>query len=245
MRRRPRRSAMTLLEVVLAVSLALTVMLGVMQFHDQIVAIREGVIREAELIGAERRIMDRVTDELRSAMVYPFLGIGMEGQAEQMQFVTACLPGPAAWAVRGVLDEPVPPEQDLQLVGYRLRIVEDEETGEWVVVGLERTCQKVISAPVVADDEQAEPEEFTTALLTPRIKFLYVRYWDGAGWQPSWGGGDLPTAVEITLGTEPLEEEMNPEDYPHPVFRRVVYVPGSTQALGGTIVRGLRGGPGP
>ena len=236
---------MTLLEVVLAVSLAIAVMFGVMQFHDQIVAIREGVIREAELVGAERRIMDHVTDELRSAMVYPFLGVGMEGQAEQMQFVTACLPGPSAWAVRNVLDEPVPPEQDLQLVGYRLRIIEDEVTGEWIVEGLERTCQKVLSAPVVADDEEAQAQQVTTVLLTPHIKFLYVRYWDGAGWQPSWGGGDLPAAVEITLGTEPLEEEMAPEDYPYPVFRRVVYVPGSTLAFSGPIVRGAgtRAGP--
>jgi hypothetical protein len=49
----------------------------------------------------------------------------------------------------------------------------------------------------------------------------------------------------VVLGIEPLPDGVDPVDYPYPVFRRVVYVPGGVKATGGTIVLGVgeEGGP--
>jgi hypothetical protein len=177
-----------------------------------------------------------MTRELQSAMVYPFLGTGLTGEAEKMEFITAGTPGPAAWYERRVTEDPIPPEQDLRMVGYRLLIVEDEETGDPIVLGLQRTEQKVM-APA---DAAEEGSHIHAAMVAPRIRFLRLSYFDGSAWTRSWDS-DLPLAVEIAVGAEPLPPETSPEEYPYELHRRTVYLPGGTQALSGTIIRG---GPG-
>lgn len=237
-RRRRGRRAMTLLEIMLALTIVVGLMGGLYSFYSHVLSTCRAVTDAAEQASAVRIVMDRMTAELRSAKVYPFVNFGLEGAPDNTQFVTTVLPGRAAWAVRSSTEEPVAPEHDLQLVGYRLRTSEafGQET---IVEGLERTCQKIIAAP---DAEEGEGIE--VAFLTSHVKFLSLRYWTGNGWQGAWSGPDLPGAVEIVLGVEPLEEGVSPDEYAHETFRRVVYVPGGVRSRGGTVVRGLGGGRG-
>ena len=231
------RPGFTLLEVILAISMAVGLIAAVFAFYDRAVRVRSTVLNQVQWASMERHLMDRMTDELRSAIVYPFLSIGLEGATDQMTLMCTVLPGPAAWAVRTSDEDPIPPEHDIQLVGYRLRIYEDED-GLWHNDGLERTCQRILAAQTSEDVQVV-----TADLIAPDVHFLRLRYFDGAGWVDGWGGGDLPLGVEITLGSEPKPDEMEVEDYLtlYPTWRRVVHVPASAVALGGTMVRDAGG----
>ena len=248
----PSCRAFTLVEVVVAISIALGLIGTVLAFYDYALSIRAEVTDEMELVNAERIIMERMTSELRGAIRYPFISMGMEGGTSSdptyrcwCNFITVTIPGPAAWAVRKSTDDPIPPEHDLELVGYRLRVVTYDD-GTTSVEGLERTSQKIL-AP---DGETQEGKQITVSFLTSHIKFLYLRYWDGANWLESWTGGDLPRAVEITMGPEPLEDNEPILDYlsTHTSFRRMVYLPGRPMmsASGGAQTRPSAGsGAGP
>jgi hypothetical protein len=233
------RRGLTLVEALLAITLAAGLMLAVLIFYDHVVGTRDeftGQMTQVAITAARRAAMARMTDELRAAITYPFLQVGLSGQVGQMEFITTGVPGKVAWAVESISREPVEPEQDLRLVGYRIRYVENED-GDLVAEGLERTVQKVIAVRVAE-----EGEEIIGAVIAPEFKFLALRYWDNeAGeWLESWEGGDLPMAVEIVLGIEPLPEDMEPADYPYETFRRVVHVPGGQRAFGGSVI--IRGG---
>ncbi|HDY65575.1 MAG TPA: hypothetical protein ENH84_05015 [Phycisphaerae bacterium] len=244
MTRRRNNMGFTLMEIILAVALTIALMGGIFAFYLQGLKIRDHVNEQMDILLSERLIMDRITSELRSAMQFRFLRMGMAGEEEKAQWISAQLPGPGAWAVRKTTDDPIPPETDIQIIGYRLRVGEDEE-GQPVVEGLERTSQKVL-APVVAEEgEPSEGKEIEVVLISPRIKYLRFRYWDGNGWINNWDGGDVPGAVEISMGIHPLPEGTSHEDYDEDVFRRVVYIPGGVHGQGGSTVRGLaRGGGG-
>ncbi len=235
MRRSDKKTAFTLTEVILAVALMLGLIGGVLGFYRHVSDVRGRLRTQTGALAAERLVMERITGDLRAAMGFP---VRLQGSVHSVSFLSASLPGAAAWAVRKSTEDPIPPEHDLQLVGYRLATEEDED-GYEVIVGLERTCQKIIAAPDVE-----EGEEISVALLTGRFKFLYLRYWEGSTWQETWTGRDLPQAIEITLGVEPLPEDTDPEEYEHEVFRRVVHVPAAKKAGGsGTrIIRGPGGG---
>jgi len=225
----------TLLEVVLALTLSLGLMLGILSLYSHATSLRAAVTKRTEMIVAERVTMDRITNELRGAMVYPFLNFGMEGTDRRLQFITAKLPGPAVWAVRKSTEDPIPPETDLEMVGYRLRGYRSE-SGKCEIHGLMRTSQKILAAPTAE-----EGKEIKTVLLTPHIKFLNYRYFDGEQWVTEWNEGGLPVAIEITMGSEQLPEDMEAEEYGDhfEAFRRVVYVPGGQNSQTGPILRGL------
>lgn len=238
------RKGMTLLEVTLAVALTIALMMGAISFYRHVLDVREqltGEFRQAQRTSVRRATMDRLTDELRSSMVFPFLQLGMSGQAMEVQFVTAGVPGAGAWAVTNITDQPIEKESDLRIVGYRLRIVEDPN-GQERIEGLERTEQKTLAAEVVQEGEQIQG-----TLIAPQFKFVAFRYWDSQSsqWVENWSGGDLPMAVEIVLGAEPLPEDLPPAEYPYATFRRIVYVPGGAQPLTGSVVNPGPGRSGP
>jgi len=224
------RGGFTLVEIMLAIGIILALVGAILAFYDYTVTMRRGISNEAEMLSAERTIMDRLTMEFRTAMIYPFLSRGMEGEPNKVSFPATVVPGPAAWAVRKTTEQWIPPESDLEIVGYQLRVVTYED-GSSEITGLERTCQKNMLPPPISDGN-----EITVSLLTPNIKFLNLRYWDGANWLDRWSGGDLPKAVEITMGSEPLPAEMAPDLYPYTKFRRVVYLPGRPLVSSGMLV---------
>jgi hypothetical protein len=198
---------------------------------------------QAELAAMHRQAMDLMTEDLRAALFYPFLQAGLEGGIDQMRLMTAALPAVTAWVAREGAQETAPPAHDIQWVGYRLRIIEDEN-GLPVNCGLERTCQTTLTAQTVE-----EGREILADLIAPRIQFVHFRYHRGGepaqpteaggeivesetddGWVDTWQRNELPLAVEITLGEAPLPQDMDPKEYMarFETFRRVVYIPGST-----------------
>jgi hypothetical protein len=68
----------------------------------------------------------------------------------------------------------------------------------------------------------AFPSSGTMALAIPEIRFLRLRYYDGATWLDAWSATDLPRGVEITLALQPLAPESGPEALPGEVFRRTI-----------------------
>jgi hypothetical protein len=225
-----------LFEAALALGLGLALIGLMLAFYRQILTVRTSIMDEMDLVKSKRLIMEGLTDALRSAV--PQQG-GLSGDEHRVRITTARVPGPAVWTETTVTEAPLPPEADLGRIIYRLRLA-DDEYGQPYIAGLERVRRRVLRAEVI---EEGVGEN--AVLLSERIKFLYLRYWDGAAWLPNWGGGDVPAAVEINLGVKPLPEDTDPEDYPWETQRRVVYVPAGTRAQGGTVGRGLdAGGPG-
>lgn len=231
-----RRRAFTLLEVILALALAAVLMTTVFVFYHQVISARQKVMDQVEAVSSTRLVMDRVTGELRGAMAYEFLNIGLEGDSAQMSFFAASLPGVSVWAVVDPAQVALPPQQDIRWVTYRLRTVEND-SGETVIEGLERVSRTYVPLTGSEEDEGA-----TITLLARHIQFMALRYWSGDVWLESWTGGDLPTAVEVTLGVLPLPEGAEPIEYPYETFGRVIYLPGSVGAGAGPTVRGLEGG---
>jgi len=233
---RSARPGFTLLEVVLAVALAVALVGALVGFYHHVLRVREAVAAEVERVTAVRAVMRTMTRALRSAVALRRLGQGVEGAGDRVQVATVAVPSGAVWVERTATEtSPLPPEADVRIEGFRLRWVENEE-GDLVVAGLERTCQRVLAAPVLEEGRQVE-----ATLLAPEVKFLRLRYWDGSAWTEAWQGDDLPQAVEITLGLRPLPEGTEPDEYPYPTYRRVVTVPGGLRGPTGAVVRGLEG----
>jgi prepilin-type N-terminal cleavage/methylation domain-containing protein len=244
--------AFTLVEVLLAVSLVAVLLGAVFALYAYAMDLRADIGNAAAELASQRIAMDRMTNELRGAMLYPvlrsdeenpeetFMTIGVMGSAESIEFVTARLPGPAAWVQRKVTEEPVPPEPDVEVVTYRLRYEEGDVAGQQVVMGLQRVSRKVLASR--SDDSEAD-----AAVLSDHVKFVRFRYFDGEQWVGSWDRPALPVAVEVILGREPLDEDVEVEQlegisveefvdiYPHEIFRRVVFVPGGRKAISGAL----------
>ena len=238
----------TLLEVVLAIGLIVSLMGSAIWFTRSIASAREKINDKTQEIVSRRSLMQRMTKELRCAMSMRRLGLGIAGEADYIAFVTTSIPGRSVWVDRNILDQPVPPETDIQLVTYRQAIREDED-GEEYVVGIERTCQKLLDAP-----EAEEGENIQVALLTDKLKYLRFSYYDGTSWTRVWTADQgLPLAIEITLGDEPVyedgltameAEDEDIEDYPGQASRRMIHLPLSEMKTQGTIIRGGPGGGG-
>ena len=224
----------TLLEASLALVLSLMLVAAMLAFYTQVLSVRGNVVEEVQFLRTERLIMDRMTAELRGAVPG---GSEFAGSDASVEFATAALPGPGVWAEPTATEQPPPAQQDLRVVSYHL-LTEEDERGYPVVVGIARSMRTLVD-PVPGPEEGVN---FSTALLTDRFKFLFLRYTDGtravspssqrdlAEWAPNWSGRDLPVGIEITLGLEPLPENTDPLDYPYETFRRVVYIPAGRKA---------------
>ena len=236
---RAKHHGFTLFEVILAVTLTVGIVAGMFALYSQSMKTRDRVNNEMDMLLANRLAMEHITRELRAGMQLKFLNMGMEGSAQNAEWVSAQIPGPAAWAKRTILKSPPTPETDIQIVGYRLRYSTDEQD-QTVLEGLERTCQKII-APVWIEKQMEieggiqEEDSSTMAIdrseaievtfLTPHVKLLRFRYWDGNTWLRSWTSEDLPGAVEITLGPTAIPEDQTLDDFEGEYFQRVVYIP--------------------
>jgi len=239
---RPPPRAFTLLEVLLAVTLLIALCGAVYGTYQGILSARDGIRRNAGLIFAQRRVLDLLSEDLQSGIVYPLLQVGLEGDAESMALMRTALPSGAVFIPPRLTQAPsiasdpsdphlaaYAPQHDIQRVGYRLNRYEDEDGVEHIG-GLERTTQRTVSARTAEEGSDIE-----VVLLSERVKFIRFRYWDGAAWTDSWSGGGLPAAVRIDLGSEPLPEDLSPEEYPYPTVWRIVAIPA---AGGGTNRRG-------
>jgi hypothetical protein len=230
------------MEVLLALVIIVALMGVMFGLYWRGLEVRDRTTALLDEVNAQHLLLGRLDGELQTAMVYPFLQFGMSGQSDRAEWITARVPGPGAWIASGAMDEPRQPESDIQIIGYRLRYGENER-GEEIVLGLERTVQTVLAPQTAEEGDGEDGAAVSVDFVTSHVKFLAWRYFDGAGWADAWNGNDLPVAVEVTLGAEPLGEDQAIEDYDAPIMRRVIHLPAGLAAQGAT-VRGLgEGGP--
>jgi len=233
------RRGFTLLEVLLAVGLATILLGGLFAFYRHTNNARARLMEKMQQQSARQLVMQRITDELRAATV-GLSGLALNGGPESMRFVCTTVPGGAVWAVDDATGGAAEPQFDLALVGYALRYEEDEQTGEPYIVGLERIEQRYV--PTETTDEQLAQ---TVTLIDEGVRFIMLRYWSGDQWLEQWSGGDLPGAVEIVIGEQPLPEGVEPIDYPYETMRRVVTLPAASNQTPGGARLGMAGGGGP
>jgi type II secretory pathway pseudopilin PulG len=234
-----RSSAFTLVEMILAIVIALGILVVLLFFYQQSTNLRTQILEQTERIAAVRLIMDRITGELRAMQAAPDSLPGFIGSSNSIQFVRADVPSFSSWT-GGALGRSAFPVTDLKLVRYRLESVDLTN-----VAGLVRSEEPLVKGmfdPGAEEETREGPDEVATstnavqtadstrtssAPVIEQIRFVQFRYWGGTNWTDAWSGAGFPTAVEVTLGAEVAPEivEEEPEDQPE-VFRRVIYVAG-------------------
>ena len=221
-----RARAFTLVEVILAISIAIGILVVALYFYSQATNLRAQLLDESDRISSIRLVMDRLTSELRNAFAQP--QTGFHGDATSLQFVTTESPS-RAFATRVEA-----PRTDLRLISYGLSKALDG-TNE-VATGLTRTEQPLVEKPAStsAFSATAAPDATNAPArslepMTDSIRLLRIWYWDGNGWLATWKSDQLPRGVEITLGAEPLPDDASISDYPGELYRRVIYLPTSRE----------------
>jgi prepilin-type N-terminal cleavage/methylation domain-containing protein len=229
------RKGFTLLEVILAVGLVVLLMSAVFAFYQNMLSARQRTLDEGQSIFAQRKVLEFMADELQASFTSPSAKASMLGQLSTtgesaVTFQRAGMPAKSVYYAVSVVDAPsaaggaaagdfTTPQQDVQQVSYRLRHYLDD-SGADQIAGLERSG---MAAPPANATDAVSTEELT--LLSESVKFLYVEYWDGTAWQTSWSGDALPSALRVTLGTDPLPADATADTYPGPTVWRIISLP--------------------
>jgi type II secretory pathway component PulJ len=82
-------SAFTLLEVVLAITIAIAILVVALAFHQQATTLRGALLEESERLAAVRQVMDRLSADLRVAPVH--LQFGFTGSSNSLRFISTGL----------------------------------------------------------------------------------------------------------------------------------------------------------
>ena len=211
------RDGFTLIEVVIAISLAIGIMFVLLFFYNQAANLRGQLMQQADRLSTVRLLMDRITMELRTARMHAFYEAVFLGDTQFIQFARTDLVSPNAWKQGERVSSA---QTDLKLVRYSAN-ADTNAPGLYREEEALAETRKVRSASVTVDIEPVKKPE----PLSEEIRYVHFRYWDGAKWLESWDGPKLPIGVEITLGFEPLVVDEQGEASGE-VFRRVVYLPG-------------------
>lgn len=210
----------TLLEVVLAIVIAIGILTTGLFFYRQAADLRAELTAEVDRLSAARLILDRMSTELRSARRHSFYEQPLIGESEFVQFIKTDVPSAGAWS-GGTLGRVSAAQSDLKLVRYSMSSTILETTNASIGEITRNEEPLVESRTTVATNSGA-------AVLSRDFRFLRFRYWDGTAWKDSWDGAALPHGVEIILGTDVATNETGTIELGSDVFRRVVYLPGSS-----------------
>lgn len=222
--RHPRRvRAFTLVEVILAIVIALGILVVVLYFYQQATELRSRVITETERVASARLLMDRITGELRGALPDWSVGPAFLGTSNTIQFVKADVPAFTSWS-GGALGRATAPLTDLKRIRYRLESVDGTNTA-----GVVRSEEPLVNRRQLIDlASQPGATNTTAGAVSPpvleEIRFLQFRYWSGTNWVDAWTGDGCPTGVEVSLGSEAVTNGMDLVEYPGELFRRVIFL---------------------
>lgn len=232
----------TLIEVILAIGIVVSLLIVALLFYRQAADLRNQILAESERCSTVRLLLDRLAADLREALPEPDSGHEFVGESGSLSFVRPTLAMPNAGATPG-----------LTRVTYAA-VIGNEGTNQ-SVIGFDRTegpprqRRTAFSQPnptnspttsiVVPAAFESAPTNRMAEPLTELIHFVRFRYWDGAQWLTGWTNSAPPPGVEIVLATdaptegsvEPLESDTElgmPDEYPLGAFRRVVFLPAGT-----------------
>lgn len=227
-RRRLHETGFTLVEVILAISLAIVILVTAMSFYHQASELRRQLVATSEQISTVRLVMDRLAADLRMARSHDWEGF--HGDSTSLRFVKCEPLASSAWT----RNQPV---SDLRLVSYGAAtgldgtntVVTGLNRAESLAVEIRQTC--TTAAPLDAAPTPTTSAATTTNVapvepLTDVIRFVHFRYWDGTTWVEEWGDVVPPLAVEVSFGLDPQPDDALPDEYPFEVFRRTIALPG-------------------
>jgi len=236
--------AFTLVEVILAIGIVVSLLIVALLFYRQAADLRNQILAESERCSTIRLLLDRLAADLREAMPNAESGYDFLGDPGSLSFVRPSLARPRTGAA-GAAAFP-----GLMRVTYAA-VLGNEGTNR-AVIGFDRTegpPRLLRPALSLADSTNTSltrvvvPAALDLAItnnpvepLTELIHYVRFRYWDGAAWVSSWTNAAPPPGVEIILATdpapetgiEPLEsdtEVANAGEYPLGALRRVVFLP--------------------
>ena len=217
--RRSKTSGFSLLEIILAITIAVGLLVVALLFHRQATLLRSALLEQSERLAAVRQIMDRLSADLKSVAIAT--NLSFFGDGSNMRFV-----------VTGLASVSSRPETDLRSVLYSSISAVDGTNS--VMTGMSRVEQPLIDviATIVPPLLVTDVAETNVVLIsdsdpmTESIRFLRFRYLDGTQWKDQWSGTAPPPGVEISLGFDPIPDDATPDTYPYEVFRRVIFVPG-------------------
>jgi type II secretory pathway pseudopilin PulG len=220
--RRPAR-AFTLIEVILAIVIALGIMMVALYFYQQATDLRSQVLTETERVASARLLMDRITGELRGALPDWSVGPAFLGGSNNIQFIKADVPAYSTWN-GGALGRSSAPLTDLKRIRYRLESVDGTNTA-----GVVRSEEPLVNRRELVDpgSQPGQTNNVAGAASPPvleEIRFLQFRYWSGTNWVDAWTGDGCPAGVEVSLGSEPATNGMDLAEYPGDLFRRVIFL---------------------
>ena len=232
-RRRNPPGGFTLIEVVLAIFIALSLLVVALFFYQQTARLRGDLITESERLASVRMVMNRLTSELRTAFPLSTSHPPLLGSSNFIQIVKTDLPSRTAWSGAGS-ERTTLPDTDLRLVTYRLESLDGTNTA-----GLLRSEQpmvqfsSLIGSPHTSFSPSASNAASNqwTAPVIGQIRFMRFRYFDGTDWRDSWTGPALPRGVEMILSDQEPSSQAQPESPPE-FFRRVVYLPCGSSTAG-------------
>lgn len=217
--------AFTLVEMILAIGIAVGLLIVALLFYRQAADLRAQILQESERISTVRLILDRMAADLRSAL--PGSGSGREFQGETASMVFTKSPSAAPDAGATVLPG------SLVRVAYTV-LLSNEGTNRWVR-GIQRSEEPLGSSRSVSSFSGVGTNAMIGGVLdvtnrvevpwTELVRFARFRYWDGAVWQEGWTNASPPAGVEVSLGFDPLPEGISLDEYPYEQFRRVVFLP--------------------
>ena len=244
--RRCDRLAFTLVEVLLAISIASALLISALLFYRQAADLRSQILVESDRLGTMRRVLDLMASDLRSAQAIPGVGDSFSGGSNWISFTRLTVPrsGPGSGSGSGALSlqrvtytAPVHTEGTNTRVAGLSRVEDSPDAARPSLpvappVGLDPgpfggTNRGTVS--ISYEEAIAKPREETPAnLITDLVRFVRLRYWDGAGWLDGWTNSVPPPGIEIVLSTEDQANESAPDpnaSAPDDLFRRVVFLP--------------------
>lgn len=221
-----RESGFTLVEVILAISLAIGILVLALSFYHEASNLRRQLVVASEQVSTIRLIMDRLASDLRVARAHDWEGFS--GDSTSLQFVKCEVLPATAWTRSQ-------PATDLRLVTYGVATGLDGTNQ--LVLGLTRSerpalefRQKSSSVMSPESGEVISTNAAPVEPLTDVIRYLNFRFWDGTAWVDSWFDIVPPLAIEVSFGLEPLPDDALPDEYPFEVFRRVVALPSGQES---------------
>jgi prepilin-type N-terminal cleavage/methylation domain-containing protein len=234
----PHRKArgFTLIEVVLAIVIAVGLLTGVLVFYRQAAIVREEILRKADALSAVRLVMDRISTELRTVPPNTAGVAILSGDSRSLRILHTSVPSKTPWR-GGNLGRASIAEADWVEVAYRW----SSDTNQPGLFRQERahTTSAPVSTNLLTEVEPITGSGTNSIVpsggtpLSESIAYLRFRYWDGSRWQNAWEKPEPPTAVEVSLGLDPMEEDAlsdstgteEPAPYPYEVFRRIIALP--------------------
>lgn len=224
------RHGFTLIEIILAISLAVGLLMVAMWFYQQATRYRNELLQQAERLAAVRLLADQIAGDMRA--VNADGRHAFTGDSNYVRFTKAVAPPATAAGFNS-------PGSDLRVVSYRT--VVDSNGTNLVVTGIRRDEEPAIDW--TESTRGTTSRSITTALdtegttnrvekpSTDAIRHLAFRFWDGAMWKDTWNSFTPPAGLEVQLASEMISTESTNADSGTDIFRRVVVIPAGAMAV--------------